>query len=94
MNTTTISATEARNRWFEILNRVYFGGESIVIEKNNKRIVRLIPEKKPEAIEPAEVFAKRMYGYLKGKKGSFPYQDNKKIIAKEKAYTKTLRTWK
>lgn len=41
----TLSATEARNNFFEILNVVIFNGEEVVIEKSNAGRVRIIPEK-------------------------------------------------
>lgn len=62
----TLSATEARNRFFEILNTVIFKGEEFVVEKKDAGRVRIVPEKpkhSPEEIgkilrEVREVFKK------------------------------------
>ena len=42
---TTLTATEARKRFFEILNSVIFTGEEVVIKKENAGSVRMIAEK-------------------------------------------------
>lgn len=50
----TLSATEARNRFFEILNTVIFKGEEFVVEKENAGRVRIVPEtqrRSPEEID-------------------------------------------
>jgi hypothetical protein len=63
-NLKTISATEARNKWFEILNLVYFNGESIIIKKNRLPIIKLNRVSKPVLISTEEVIA-RTFGFLK-----------------------------
>lgn len=40
-----ISATEARNNFFELLNSVIFKGEEFVVKKENAGMVRIIPER-------------------------------------------------
>ena len=40
------TATEAREKLFEILNVVYYGNTDIIIMKNKKPMVRIIKEKK------------------------------------------------
>lgn len=40
-----ISATEARNNFFEILNAVIYKGEEFVIEKQDAGTVRIVPDK-------------------------------------------------
>ncbi len=51
-NMKTFQATEARNRFFEILNLVMYKGEEVVIEKDGKDAVRMVREKpKPSAAE-------------------------------------------
>lgn len=45
MNTITVSATHARNNFFELLNLVAVGQE-VVIERDNKRVATLVPRKK------------------------------------------------
>lgn len=42
---TTLTATEARKRFFEILNAVIFTGEEVVIKKENAGSVRIIRDK-------------------------------------------------
>lgn len=61
-----ISATEARNNFFELLNAVIYKGEEFVIEKRDAGTVRIVPYKpkhSPEEIEKTlkdfrRVFAK------------------------------------
>lgn len=43
MNTTTISATELKNRVSEVINRVHFGDEEVVVTKHGKPFVRFVP---------------------------------------------------
>ena len=40
-----ISATEARNRFFELIQMVAYKGDPVVIKKNNKDFVRIVAEK-------------------------------------------------
>lgn len=62
-----LSATEARNNFFELLNSVIFKGEEFVVKKMGAGMVRIIPEKSirptPEEIDKTlrefrRVFAK------------------------------------
>lgn len=51
---TTLSATEARNRFFELLDLVYFKGEEFTIEKNGIPAIKLTAlekKKSPEEID-------------------------------------------
>lgn len=62
----TLSATEARKRFFDILNAVIFKGEEFVVEKKDAGSVRIVADNtrsSPEEIdrilrEVREVFAK------------------------------------
>ena len=45
MNTITVSATHARNNFFELLNLVA-DGQEVVVERDNKKVARLVPGKK------------------------------------------------
>ena len=54
----TISATKARNNWFELLNLVYFRGKPFVIKKNNLPIVKLVPIGQSRLLPAQEVRAK------------------------------------
>ncbi len=42
MNTVKVSATHARNNFFELLERVTFG-ESFIIEKDRKVVAQIVP---------------------------------------------------
>jgi len=49
-----ISATEARNNFFEILNAVIYKGEEFIVEKRDAGSVRIVPAKprhSPEEID-------------------------------------------
>lgn len=85
-----ISATEARTRWFEILNLVSFAGESFIIEKNNVPLVKLTAVAKPNIYSAKEVILKTA-GYLKDVK-NFWTSENPKIRGLELARWK--RIWK
>lgn len=43
MNTIRLSATSARNNFFELLNKVSLGAR-VIIEKDNKEVALLIPK--------------------------------------------------
>lgn len=51
----TIAATEARNKFFEILNAVMHKGEEFVVEKDGKPAAKVVPvdeeKKSPEEID-------------------------------------------
>ncbi|MFH1712799.1 MAG: type II toxin-antitoxin system prevent-host-death family antitoxin [Candidatus Jacksonbacteria bacterium] len=58
MKTQTITATKARNNWFEILNLTYFKGVSFIITKNNLPMIKLVPAKKINLISAQDVIDK------------------------------------
>ncbi len=39
----TITATEARNRFGEVIRRVYQGGETIIVERGGLPVVAILP---------------------------------------------------
>lgn len=86
-----ITATEARNKWFEILNLVYFRGEEIVIEKNKIPIVKLTAVGKPNVISASEVI-KKTAGFLKNMKTYWPSED-KRVGKREIKYMDKLKSW-
>lgn len=61
-----LSATEARNRFFEILNAVIYKGEEYIVRKKDSGSVKIVPDKprlSPEEIDKTlkefrRVFAK------------------------------------
>lgn len=67
-----LSATKARNNFFEILNAVIFKGEEYVVEKEHAGRVRIVPEvqKRPTAEEIEKTLAelRRVFGRYKRKK--------------------------
>lgn len=85
-----ISATEARNRWFELLNLVYFKGTSILVEKNKVPMIKLIPAGKVNLRRTDELL-EETFGFLKSRKTYWPSED-KKVIKREKRYLDRL--WK
>ena len=92
-NLRIISATEARNNWFEILNWVNQERKEVWIKKNKKIAVKLSPGDPPN-IDNIEDVIKRTRGMFKGKKTYFPYQDDKKVIERERKYLTNVRLWK
>ncbi|MBI4067118.1 type II toxin-antitoxin system prevent-host-death family antitoxin [Candidatus Gottesmanbacteria bacterium] len=68
---TTLSATEARNRFFELLDRTIYKGEEFTIEKEGKGTVRLIPgekKKSPEEIDKIIADVQKIYAKSKKRK--------------------------
>lgn len=60
--TTTISAVEARKQFGQVLNRAHYGGESFIIRRAGKMMVRITPvrddtELPAEGMSPAELDA-------------------------------------
>lgn len=85
-NLKIISATEARNNWFEILDWVNSERKEILIKKNKKVVAKILPGDRANIENPEEII-KRTFGYLKDKRGAFPYQEDKKVIVREKKQT-------
>lgn len=46
-----LSATEARNRFFELLDLALYKGEEFTIEKDGKPAVRILPIERPKSNE-------------------------------------------
>jgi len=67
MNTTVISATELKNRVSEIINRVHFGDEEVVVTKTGKPFVKITPvasDKKRKSKESIEKTLDKYFGIL------------------------------
>lgn len=90
-NLKIISATEARNNWFEILNWVNFVKGEILIKKNKRIFARILPGKIPE-INSVDEILNKIYGRATKKKAYFPYED-KRIIKKEKKANNPNLLW-
>jgi prevent-host-death family protein len=54
---TLVSATELARKLGEYLARVRYRGESFVVEKNGKRVARVIPATAPEAVSVSRALA-------------------------------------
>lgn len=62
---TTLSATEARNRFFELLNLVRYKGEEFLVEKDGKAAAKIVPAEKrksPEEIDKILADFKKTFG--------------------------------
>lgn len=60
----TLSATEARNNFFELLNLAIYKGEEFTIEKDGKPAVKItpvLPKKSPEEIEKILADVRRVF---------------------------------
>lgn len=91
-NVKIVSATEARNNWFEILNWVNLEKGEVLVKKNERIFVRILPGEKP-VIDDLDEILEKTYGRLANKKSYFPYED-RKIIKREKNANNPSRLWK
>jgi len=91
-NIKIVSATEARNKWFELLSWVNTYSGEVMIKRRNRIVAKIFPGEKP-VIDDVDEILEKMKGRLKGKNVYFPYED-KKIIAREKKYLKNIRLWR
>ena len=66
MNIIKVSATKARNNFFELLNQVVLG-KQIIIERDNKEIALLSPKIKQIDWKKFRQAAEKARGILKGK---------------------------
>lgn len=51
---TTLSATEARNNFFELLNLAIYKGKEFTVEKDGKPAVKIVPMEKKKSKEEIE----------------------------------------
>lgn len=82
MKTISIGATEARNKFFELIEMVAYQNYSVIIKRNNKELIKLISEKEPENsfVSLQDIIAKS-FGMVTA--NLWPYQKSK-IIKNEK----------
>lgn len=86
MKTITLPATEARNRFFELLEVVAYKGYSIIVEKNKKVFAKIVPESKPEAaLYSLDDVIDKTYGMVP--EGEWPYE-SKAVKDKERKLNK------
>lgn len=89
MNTLTVSATHARNNFFELLELVV-SGQSVVIKRDTKEVAEIIPRKKTMDWKGLLQASRETHGIWKGhktdsplhKKGAWPTLGNwdRKIV--------------
>jgi len=82
MKTISVGATEARNKFFELIEMVAYQNYSVIIKKNNKKLIRLVSEKRADNsfVSLKEVIAK---SFGMAADNLWPYEKNK-IIKSEK----------
>lgn len=73
MNTIRLSATAARNKFFELLNQVSLGTE-VIIEKDKKEVAVLSPRKKRMDWKAFKEAVEKTHGILK--KSDYNPSDN------------------
>lgn len=64
MNTIKISATKARNNFFELLNQVALG-KHVIIERDNKEVAMLSPKEKKTDLKALLKASKKVHGIWK-----------------------------
>lgn len=87
-----MSATEARNNFFEMLNSVIYKGEEFVIEKKDAGTVRIIPDKpkySPEEIRKILKDVRRVFA-KSAKRKYWSVIDTPAWKKKERRYLKRL----
>lgn len=92
----TVTATEARNNFFELFNQVYYGRKTVVVKKAKKggkvRIVADLPDIEEEA--KTEDFIKETYGCLADRKNIYwPSEDADAKKAQISLQNNKLKKW-
>lgn len=89
---TRLSATDARNRFFELLNLVGYKGEEVVVEKDGRPLVRMSPEpgrKSPEEIRTILTDVRKVFA-KSAKRKYWSVLDTPAWKKKEKKYLKNI----
>ena len=86
MNTIRISATKARNSFFELLNQVMLGTE-VIVEKDNKEVAVITPKKTKMDWEGLIKASKEAHGIFKN------YSIEEISPLRKKNAWKRLGTW-
>lgn len=91
----TVSATEARNNFFELFNQVYYGGKVVVVKKAKKKGgIKMIADLSLNRDNDIEDFIKDTYGCLAGKSDYWSSEDPKLKEKQIKLQTKKLKGWR
>ena len=89
---TIISATEARNNFFEMLNSVMYKGKEFIVEKDGKPAVRVLsadPQRNPKEIERVLKDVRRVFA-KSAKRKYWSVIDTPAWKNKERRYLKRL----
>lgn len=89
-----LSATEARNRFFEILDLVRYKGEEIIIEKDGKPAVKVSPipaARRPEEIDRILLSMRKIFS-KSAKRKYWSVIDTPEWKKKEAKYLEDLRS--
>ncbi len=87
-----LSATEARNNFFEMLNSVIYKGEEFIVEKDGKPAVRVSsanPQRDPKTIEKVLKDIRRVFA-KSAKRKYWSVIDTPAWKKKERRYLKRL----
>jgi len=88
----TISATDARNRFFELLNLAMYKGEEFLVEKDGKPAAKVVPvdtQKSPEEIKATLAEFRRVFA-KSAKRKYWSVLDTPAWKRKEKIYLENM----
>ncbi len=88
----TLSATEARKRFFELINLAMYRGEEFLVEKDGKPAMRLLPpeaRKSPEEIKETLAEFRRVFA-KSAKRKYWSVLDTPAWKRKEKKYLENI----
>ena len=76
-----VSATKARDEFAEIINRVAYGGETVLVHRRRKPVAAIIPVDDPKLLEKIEdELDIRAARRARKEKGSIPWEKIKKDL--------------
>jgi len=76
-----VSASKARNEFSEIINRVAYGGETVLVHRRKKPVAAIIPIDDPELLDRIEdELDIRAARRARKEKGSIPWEKIKKDL--------------
>lgn len=76
-----VSASKARDEFAEIINRVAYGGETVLVHRRKKPVAAIIPIDDPELLERIEdELDIRAARRARKEKGSIPWEKIKKDL--------------
>jgi len=76
-----VSASKARNEFAEIINRVAYGGETVLVHRRKKPVAAIIPIDDPELLDRIEdELDIRAARRARKEKGSIPWEKIKKDL--------------